>query len=133
MPTRRTTMGSRSGTTLYAVRDESGKFKDIQTYKRAHAAAMRHTSKAEKDAAQGPIEKQVRKTANDAVKSIKSSVRGAVASVQRAAKRAVKRVSVARPAGKKTVKSAVKKSTHPPAAKRTVKEAVKKTTRKAAS
>ena len=51
MATRRTTMRSRSGTKLYAVRDKSGKFKDIQTYKRAHAADMRHKSKAEKEAA----------------------------------------------------------------------------------
>ena len=29
---------------LYAVRDKSGKFKDIQTYKRAHAADLRKTS-----------------------------------------------------------------------------------------
>ena len=54
MATRRTTMRSRTGTKLYAVRDESGKFKDIQTYKRAHTADMRHKSKAEKEAAQGP-------------------------------------------------------------------------------
>jgi hypothetical protein len=31
MPTRHTTMRSRSGTRLYAIRDEGGKFKDIQT------------------------------------------------------------------------------------------------------
>ena len=54
MATRRTTMRSRTGTKLYAVRDKSGKFKDIQTYKRAHAADLRHKSKAEKEAAQGP-------------------------------------------------------------------------------
>jgi hypothetical protein len=60
---------------LYAVRDESGKFKDIQTYKRAHTADMRHKSKAEKEAAQGPIERRVRKTADDVVKSVKRSVR----------------------------------------------------------
>lgn len=63
MATRRTTMRSRTGTKLYAVRDESGKFKDIQTYKRAHSADLRHKSKAEKEAAQGPIEKKVRKAA----------------------------------------------------------------------
>jgi len=57
MTTRRTTLRSRTGTKLYAVRDESGKFKDIQTYKRAHSADLRHKSKAEKEAAQGPIEK----------------------------------------------------------------------------
>ena len=44
---RRTTMYSSKGTKLYAVRDASGKFKDIQTYKRAHTADMRSTSKAE--------------------------------------------------------------------------------------
>ena len=60
MATRRTTMRSRTGTKLYAVRDESGQFKDIQTYKRAHAADLRQTSKAETVAAQGPIEKKVR-------------------------------------------------------------------------
>ena len=108
---RRTTMRSRSGTKLYAVRDEGGKFKDIQTYKAAHAADLRHKSKAEKEAAQGPIEKQLRKTANDSVKSIKSSVRGAVAAVQRAAKRAVKRVSSSRPEANKTVNSAAKTTT----------------------
>jgi hypothetical protein len=44
-------MRSRSGTKLYAVRDERGEFKDIQTYKRAHAADPRHKSKSEKEAA----------------------------------------------------------------------------------
>src|SRR4249920_3528519 len=99
MATRRTTMRSRSGTKLYAVRDESGQFKDIQTYKRAHAADLRHKSKAEKEAAQGPLEKKVRRAAKDAVKSVKSSVKGAVAAVQRAAKRAVRQVSNLRPTG----------------------------------
>lgn len=44
---KRTTMRSSSGKKLYAVRDASGKFKDIQTYARAHAADLRRTSKAE--------------------------------------------------------------------------------------
>ena len=44
---RRTTLRSSTGTKLYAVRDASGKFKDIQTYARAHAADVRRTSKAE--------------------------------------------------------------------------------------
>ena len=72
MATRRTTMRSRSGTKLYAVRDGSGQFKDIQTYKRAHGADLRHKSKAEKGAAQGSIEKKVRKATSDTVKSVKS-------------------------------------------------------------
>jgi hypothetical protein len=44
---KRTTLRSSTGTKLYAVRDDSGKFKDIQTYARAHAADIRRTSKAE--------------------------------------------------------------------------------------
>ncbi len=47
MATRRTTMRSRTGTKLYAVRDESGQFKDIQTYKRAHGADIKRKSKKE--------------------------------------------------------------------------------------
>jgi len=47
MPAKRTTHRSSKGTKLYAVRDAKGRFKDIQTYKRAHAADMRRKSKAE--------------------------------------------------------------------------------------
>ena len=46
MPTKRTTHRSSKGTKLYAVRDAKGRFVDIQTYKRAHAADMRRKSKA---------------------------------------------------------------------------------------
>lgn len=46
--TKRTTHRSSTGKKLYAVRDKSGKFKDIQTYKRAHAADLKRKSKAEK-------------------------------------------------------------------------------------
>ena len=48
MARKRTTHRSRSGTKLYAVRDSKGRFVDIQTYKRAHAADLRKKSKAEK-------------------------------------------------------------------------------------
>jgi hypothetical protein len=44
---RRTTHRSSKGTKLYAVRAADGTFKDIQTYKRAHAADLRTSSKAE--------------------------------------------------------------------------------------
>jgi hypothetical protein len=44
---KRTTLRSSSGKKLYAVRDASGKFKDIQTYARAHAADLRKKSKKE--------------------------------------------------------------------------------------
>lgn len=45
---RRTTHRSVSGTKLYAIRDAKGRFKDIQTYKRAHAADLKSKSKKEK-------------------------------------------------------------------------------------
>jgi hypothetical protein len=38
---KRTTQRSSKGTKLYAVRDKKGKFKDIQSYKRAHGADLR--------------------------------------------------------------------------------------------
>jgi hypothetical protein len=45
---KRTTHRSTSGKKLYAKRDKKGRFKDIQSYKRAHAADMRRKSKKEK-------------------------------------------------------------------------------------
>lgn len=47
MPMKRTTHRSVAGTKLYAVRDSKGRFVDIQSYKRAHAADMKRKSKAE--------------------------------------------------------------------------------------
>jgi hypothetical protein len=44
---RRTTHRSSKGKKLYAVRDAEGRFKDIQTYERAHRADLAKTSKAE--------------------------------------------------------------------------------------
>ena len=48
---KRTTHRSVAGKKLYAVRDSSGRFKDIQTYERAHRADLAHKSKAEKTTA----------------------------------------------------------------------------------
>ena len=45
---KRTTHRSSQGTKLYAVRDKKGRFKDIQTYKRAHSADIKRKSKSEK-------------------------------------------------------------------------------------
>jgi hypothetical protein len=45
---KRTTHRSSSGKKLYAVRDSKGRFKDIQSYKRAHAADIKRKSKKEK-------------------------------------------------------------------------------------
>ena len=44
---RRTTHRSSKGKKLYAVRDASGRFKDIQTYERAHRADLAKTAKGE--------------------------------------------------------------------------------------
>jgi hypothetical protein len=44
---KRTTMRSSKGKKLYAVRDKKGRFKDIQTYKRAHSMDMKRKSKKE--------------------------------------------------------------------------------------
>ena len=45
---KRTTHRSSTGKKLYAVRDKKGRFKDIQSYQRAHGADMRRKSKKEK-------------------------------------------------------------------------------------
>jgi len=70
---RRTTHRSTAGKKLYAVRDADGKFKDIQTYERAHRADLAKTSKAEavkgkkkaakKVAKKKVVKKTVKKTA----------------------------------------------------------------------
>ena len=57
---RRTTHRSVAGKKLYAVRDSKGRFKDIQTYERAHRADLAHKSKAEIAAAK---RKKARKVA----------------------------------------------------------------------
>ena len=44
---RRTTHRSSTGRKLYAVRDAQGRFKDIQTYKRAHGADLKRKAKDE--------------------------------------------------------------------------------------
>ena len=63
---RRTTHRSTAGKKLYAVRDASGRFKDIQTYERAHRADLAKTSKSEaakgkKKAAKKAAKKKVAK------------------------------------------------------------------------
>ena len=47
---RRTTHRSVAGKKLYAVRDSRGRFKDIQTYERAHRMDIQRSSKAERTA-----------------------------------------------------------------------------------
>ena len=47
---RRTTLRSSAGKKLYAVRDAKGKFKDVQSYKRAQGQDMKRSSAAERKA-----------------------------------------------------------------------------------
>jgi len=44
----RTTHRSKSGKKLYAVRDAHGRFKDVQTYKRAHGSDIKRAGRPEK-------------------------------------------------------------------------------------
>jgi DNA-binding protein HU-beta len=60
---RRTTHRSAGGKKLYAVRTKEGKFKDIQTYKRAHGMDLKRKSKEETTA-----KKTVKKVAKKAIK-----------------------------------------------------------------
>ncbi len=68
----RTTMRSSTGTKLYAVRDKEGKFKDIQTYKRAQGQDVKRKSMAEMTAKK----KAKRKTAKKAKKAAKKKAKG---------------------------------------------------------
>ena len=56
---KRTTHRSSKGTKLYAVRNAAGQFKDIQSYKRAHAADIRRGSTAAETAAKGKAKGKV--------------------------------------------------------------------------
>jgi uncharacterized protein YjhX (UPF0386 family) len=64
---RRTTHRSSAGKKLYAVRDAKGRFKDIQTYERAHRMDLQHTSKAE-TAAKAKKKRAAKKTVKKTVK-----------------------------------------------------------------
>jgi DNA-binding protein HU-beta len=44
----RTTHRSKDGDKLYAVRDKQGRFKDVQSYKRAHGQDVKRSSKSER-------------------------------------------------------------------------------------
>jgi len=65
----RTVLRSSKGKKLYAVRDKEGKFKDIQSYQRAHAADLRKKSKSETAAKKKTAKKSAaKKTAKKAPK-----------------------------------------------------------------
>ena len=60
---RRTTHRSSTGKKLYAVRDSECRFKDIQTYERAHGMDLQRTSKAETATKRKARKKTVKKKA----------------------------------------------------------------------
>jgi hypothetical protein len=81
MPQKRTTHRSSKGTKLYAVRNKDGTFKDIQSYKRAHAADLRSSAKGETSAkskaavAKKAAKKATKKTAAKGVKKARKAVK----------------------------------------------------------
>jgi hypothetical protein len=102
---RRTVMYSTGGKKLYAVRDASGKFKDIQQYSRAHAMDIKRGSSAETKAA-------AKKTAKKAAK--KAAAVKKTTAKKSTAKKATKRATTAKKAAGgivKSLKRALKKVT----------------------
>ncbi|MEI6613482.1 MAG: hypothetical protein WCL37_01165 [Chrysiogenales bacterium] len=83
MPTKRTTMRSSKGTKLYAVRDSDGRFKDIQSYKKAHSMDIKRKSKAE--IAKATKVKAKAKTVKIKAKAVKPKVK-AVSQLKKAVK-----------------------------------------------
>ncbi|MDZ7651499.1 MAG: hypothetical protein U5L03_02460 [Burkholderiaceae bacterium] len=129
MATRRTTMKSRTGTKLYAVRDSGGKFKDIQTYKRAHAADLRLLTPAEMSARLTAAERSVRRATHSAANVMRSSIddaaeagrvvrtsmKEAFGAVRRATRRIAKRFSTAAGAALPAPKPATRMARRPAA------------------
>ena len=99
----RTTHRSSKGTKLYAVRDKEGQFKDIQTFKRAHAQDVKKHSKAEAmaDAKAAVAKKPAKKAAKAAVKK---------APAKKAAPKAAKKMAPMKAAKKMPAKKTVKKT-----------------------
>jgi hypothetical protein len=97
---KRTVMYSRGGKKLYAVRDKGGKFKDIQSYARSHAADLRRKSKSEAAKPAKPAAKKKAKKKAAAPK--KSAVaRKAAAKKAPAKKASAKKVPAKKAAAKK--------------------------------
>jgi hypothetical protein len=95
----RTVLYSSKGKKLYAVRDKSGKFKDIQQYSRAHAMDIKRKSKAEKAAA------GVKKTAKKSAAKKSTGRKTAKKSAGRKAAKATRKT-----AGRKTAKKTPRKA-----------------------
>jgi len=73
MPIKRTTMRSSKGTKLYAVRDAKGRFKDIQSYKKAHSMDIKRKSKDElAKAAKAKVKTKAKPAAKAKAKTVKA-------------------------------------------------------------
>ena len=94
---KRTVLYSGKGKKLYAVRDKSGKFKDIQQYSRAHAMDIKRKSKAEKLAG---VKKKAKKSASRKSKTAKKST------IRTTAKKTTRKKTARKPAKKTARKSA---------------------------
>jgi hypothetical protein len=105
---RRTVMYSTGGKKLYAVRDASGKFKDIQQYSRAHAMDIARGSSAETKAA---AKKAAKKTAKKA--TAKKATAKKTTAKKAAPKKAAKRTTAKSAAAGvvKRLKKAIEKVT----------------------
>ena len=104
----RTVLYSSAGKKLYAVRDKSGKFKDIQQYSRAHAMDIKRKSKTETET--GGAKKKPRKSA---------------------AKKSSAKKTTAKPVARKTARQTGARKTARKVTKRTTaRKAPKKTARK---
>jgi DNA-binding protein HU-beta len=55
MPAKRTTHRTRSGSKAYAKRGKQGRFKDIQSYKRAHGQDVKRRAKSERSGKKAAI------------------------------------------------------------------------------
>lgn len=84
---KRTVLYSSAGKKLYAVRDSEGKFKDIQSYARAHAADLRKTATASDagGATASAAKKKAKKTAKK-----KATKKAAKKAAKKTAKKAAK-------------------------------------------
>ena len=92
---RRTVMYSSGGKKLYAVRDASGKFKDIQQYSRAHAMDIKRGSTAEAKVAAKKAAKKASKKVAGARKAVAKKVAGRPSSAKKTAGRIVRRLKSA--------------------------------------
>lgn len=89
----RTTHRSSKGTKLYAVRDAEGQFKDIQTYKRAHAQDIKRTSAAERMADAKAAAKTVAKKAAKKAAPVKKAAAGKKAVAKKMPMKAAKKAA----------------------------------------